>query len=99
MTVERDKKIQELEAQSREIMRHLRALDAEKHEERLQKNKTALNLENCPFCGSSRVKRFGGMTGGHDSWPYSEIVCLNCRGSSGHHNTDEAAILAWNRRR
>lgn len=46
----------------------------------------------CPFCGSNKHDVFNV---GHRCW---RCGCVQCGAMTGFHDTDEAAIAAWNRR-
>lgn len=53
-------------------------------------------LNPCPACGSSNVKKSGGMSGGHDSYPYNVIVCGDCGHRTASYYLVEDAVENWN---
>lgn len=53
-------------------------------------------LRPCPGCGSTRIEKYGGMSGGHDSWPRVCIMCSDCGLQTTTFVDIEDAVRRWN---
>lgn len=52
----------------------------------------------CPFCGGAQIKAFHHIDRGWGASWHVECIADECGNSTCHHDTEAAAIAAWNKR-